>query len=362
MVILISGGRAFSFGGPGNTENETPELMALFRSLQRGNITIYAFDARGLLPPGGMSAEHREMPTGVSSIGLNESLHTFAESTGGRAFTNTNDPQSHVGEAFRESSSYYFIGFRSTADSNDKGLRKVEVKVNRPGVQVLTRKGYYPPSRTAATGDVINGLPGGDLPIHATAAALGAPGHPGAEVIIAARVEPAQSPTTIELSAMAIDLDGKPSGVQRQTIKAAPNPASGQWPDLPAHLPLAPGRYVLNVAAKSGDRSGSVAVDVDVPNFTKEPISASGLFLHHRRSAAQSADRVTCRSHSVPADDRSSVSQRRRGVSVSADLSGREGARRAGEDLREGHEREEQRDEQPGGRARSGELLGGTFG
>jgi VWFA-related protein len=292
VVILIGGGRAPSFGGPGNTENETPELMKLSRDLQRGNVTVYAFDARGLMPPAGMSAEHRDMPTAMSSLALNESLYTFAESTGGRAFTNTNDPQSHVGEAFRESSSYYFIGFRSTADSNDKGLRKVEVKVNRPGVQVRARSGYYPATRTPATGDVINGLPGGDLPIHATAAALGAPGRPGAEVIIAARVEPAHSSTTIELSAMAIDLDAKPRGVQHQTIKIAPNAASGQWPDLPAHLPLAPGRYVVQVSAKSDDRSGSVAVDVDVPDFTKEPISASGLLLHHRRSAAQSADRV----------------------------------------------------------------------
>src|SRR4030095_12364366 len=48
IAILISGGRAFSFGGPGNTENEMSDLAKLFRDLQHANITVYAFDARGI--------------------------------------------------------------------------------------------------------------------------------------------------------------------------------------------------------------------------------------------------------------------------------------------------------------------------
>jgi VWFA-related protein len=289
IAILISGGRSFSFGGPGNVDNEGSDLGRLFRDLQSANITVYAFDARGLAVAGGFSAENRRPPEVMSSIGLNESLHTFAGSTGGRAITNTNDPESHVAETLRESSSYYFIGFRTIADSKDKGLHKVEVKVRRSGLQVHTRTGYYPPRQAAVTSEVINGLPSGNLPVHATAVAVAAPGRPGAEVILVARVEPPRAPaapTTIELSATAIDLEAKPQGVQRQTMAVTPNASSEGWPDLPVHLPLAPGRYIVQVEAKSEDRAGGVAVDVDVSNFAKDSLSASGLILQRRPPAA----------------------------------------------------------------------------
>ena len=58
------------------------------------------------------------------------------------------------------------------------------------------------------------------------------------------------------------------------------------WPDLAAHLPLAPGRYIVQVEAKSEDRAGGVAVDVDVPDFAKDLLSASGLILQRRPPAA----------------------------------------------------------------------------
>ena len=288
IAILISGGRAFSFGGPGNVDNEGSDLGKLFRALQQANVTVYAFDARGLPVGGGFSAENQR-PGPITSVGENDSLFTFAESTGGRAITNTNDPESHVAETLRESSSYYFIGFRTTADSNDKGLRRVEVNVNRPGLRVHTRSGYYPPGKATEPGEVINGLPSGDLPVHVTATVVAVPGQPEAEVIVATRVDPAGASSearTIELSTAAIDLDAKPHGILRQTITVTPNAASGMAPDLPAHLPLAPGRYVVQVSAKSDGRAGGAAVDIDVPNFEKDPLSASGLMLQRRPAPA----------------------------------------------------------------------------
>jgi VWFA-related protein len=292
IVILISGGRAFSFGGPGNVDNEAPDLGKLFRDLQQANITVYAFDARGLPVGGGFSAENRR-PGPVSMVGLNESLHTFSESTGGRAVTNTNDSESHVSEAFHESSTYYFIGFRTTADSKDKELHKIEVNVNRPGVEIHTRSGYYPPGKAGEAGEVINGVPGGNLPVRATATAVAVPGRRDAEVIVSTRVDPPaeSSESTIELSVAAIDLDAKPRGLQRQTISLTANGASATWPDLPAHLPLAPGRYMVQVSAKSNGQAGAAVVDIEVPNFAKEPLSASGLMLE-RRPAPRISDKA----------------------------------------------------------------------
>jgi VWFA-related protein len=299
IVILVSGGRAFAFGGPGDQDDERSELSRLFRDLQRANITVYAFDARGLPVGGGFSAENRR-PGPISSVGSNDSLYTFAESTGGRAIANTNDPESHVAETFRESSHYYFIGFRAGA-SDRKGLRKIEVKVNRPGVQVRTRSGYYAAAMAADTGgDVLNGLPGGDLPVHVAAAVVAVPGRRDAEVVLATRVDsPGASAgtRTIELSASAVDLDGKPRGLQRQSIAVTPNPASSAAPDLPAHLPLAPGRYLIQISAKTEGRVGTAVMDVDVPNFEKDPLSASGLMLG-RQPATSIGDQAL--EHLVP--------------------------------------------------------------
>jgi hypothetical protein len=294
VVIFIGGGRMFSF----TVENEAADLSKLFRDLQRANITVYALDARGLLPPGSMSAERQGLPdpaAASSSLTENESLYTFAANTGGRVIANTNDPQSHVAEIFRESSTYYFIGFQATTDSNDKSLRKVEVRVNRPGVQVHTRNGYYPPGKTPAARETINGLPSGDLPVHATAAVVAVPGQRNAQLLLAARVDlPVSSPTatTIELAATAIDLEGKPKASQRQAVTVTPTTSSNLAPDLPAHLRLPPGRYMIQVSARAEGRAGGAVVDVDVPDFAKDPLSASGLMLQLRHHAAPITDRA----------------------------------------------------------------------
>lgn len=277
IVILVSGGRKFSFGeiGVPSSRSESFELVRLFNDLQRANIAVYAYDAHGL-----------EVD---SSMIDKESLYSFAESTGGRAVSNTNDPVSFVADAFRESSTYYFIGFRTTATSNRNEFRKVEVKVNRSDVQVHTRNGYFAPLANAPTKpEVINGLPGGDLRLYATASAVAVPDRREAEVIVATRIDPADkvaAPRTVELTAMAIDGEGKAHGRQQQTITITPKADSVLQPDLPAHLPLRPGRYTVRIAANSEGKSGSVFVDVEVPDFAKEPLSASALILQLRPAA-----------------------------------------------------------------------------
>ena len=288
ILILVSGGRNFAFGqvGLGGVPssaahaNEGAGLVAAFNALQRGNVTIYAFDASGLRS-GGMSTG-RGAPTfslDTATLSANDSLHSFAESTGGRAVINTNYPAGKVADAFRESSTYYFVGFRSTSAPDRPEFRKIEVKLNRPEFNIRTRNGYYTVAKTSGPVDVINGLPGGDLPLRATAAVFAVPGQRAAEVILAARVDEGAEPgggRTIDLTATAVDLDGKPCGTQEQSIVTSPT--AGTVSDL-AHLPLKEGRYLVQLSAQTGGRSGVVVVDVDVPNFSRESLSASGLIV-----------------------------------------------------------------------------------
>ena len=272
ILILISGGRAFTFGeiGVPSSRSEGFELVRLFSDLHRANVTVYAYDAHGLEVDGSMVAK--------------ESLYSFAESTGGRAVAFTNDPAPSVVDAFRESNSYYFLGFRTAGSTNEKEFHKIEVKVNRPGVQVRARNGYYPPPKTARS-ETVTGLPSGDLPVYVTTAPVAVSGRREAEMILATRITPpdgAATKTDVALTTTAYDSAGKPHGTLRQTMTITPKAGAPIEPDLPGHLPLKPGRYMLRIAATSEGRSGGVFVDVDVPDFARDPLSASGLILQHR--------------------------------------------------------------------------------
>ena len=271
ILILITGGRAFTFGtiGEPSSRNEGTDLVRLFSDLQRANVTVYAYDAHGLEVDGSMVAK--------------ESLYSFAESTGGHAVAFRNDPESFVADAFRESSTYYFLGFRTTA-SNDKSFHKIDVKVNRPGVQVRTRNGYYPASKNARA-ETINGIPSGELPVYVSVAPVAVAGRREAEVLVATRIaapDAPPAPQAVELTSTAYDLEGKARGTLHQTITITPTAGASLEPDLPGHFPLQPGRYMLRVAAASEGRSGAVFVDLDVPDFAKDPLSASGLILQRR--------------------------------------------------------------------------------
>ena len=281
IAILIGGGRAFSFGEMGNalTRNEGPELQDLFRDLQRANITVYSFDAHGL-ENRSMSAENRAPQP--MSLAHNETLYSFAESTGGRAIANTNNPEALVPVAFQESSSYYLIGFQSSDVTPNGRFHKIEVKVARDGVDVRTRNGYFAPFKERASDETLTGLPTGDLLMDATAAVLAAPGRAGSEVIVAGHLH-LPVPGSVALTTTSYDLDGKPHGVQSQTMTLNPGPGS-RGPDLLSHLPLSPGRYMIRLAADHDEKSGQVFIDVDVPDFSKVPLSMSG-FLVQRAPA-----------------------------------------------------------------------------
>jgi VWFA-related protein len=275
IAILISGGRGFTFGEMGNpsVRNEGPELQDMFRDLQRANITVYAFDANGLL----------------SAASINDSLYSFAESTGGRAVTNNNNPAPLVPAALAENSSYYLVGFQSSYTASDGSFHKIDVKVNRPSVEVRTRNGYYAPAKRGAPAETINGLPSGDLQVEATATAFAVPGRSAAEVIVVGHLALAES-SHVALEATAIDLEGKLHGTQRQTIEITRSSGS-RGPDLLSHLPLPPGRYMIRLAAESEGKHGSVFVDVDVPNFSKDSLTMTGLLVQ-RSPAVRVADAV----------------------------------------------------------------------
>jgi VWFA-related protein len=267
----------------------------MVRATSLANLAIHVLD------PVGIETESNS-PLGGSIAGQLErrdDLSVLADLTGGRAVLNTNAPQDHVAAILDESHSYYLLAF-APADRNAKGkFHKIEVKVDRPGVSVRTRAGYYtgethvkgtaPNLMSPATAAVIEGvLPRTDVPLSVTVAPFAMPGKAESAVAIVLGVEQhtpanaAGSNGPVRVLAAAFDRDGRSARSEEQTIgrTRTANGGVAQYEVL-SRLALEPGRYEVRVAFDAGPAErASVYTYVDVPDFAREPLSLSGIVLH----------------------------------------------------------------------------------
>jgi VWFA-related protein len=255
--------------------------IATIREAQLTNVTVHAID-----------------PNGLTSVGSRriEFLRAIAESTGGRAVVNTNNPAQSVSAIMEESRSYYLLGFAPSEKSKNGGFHPVKVTVNRPDVEVRTRLGYYSPTekerrteQLRASGvdrSIESPLPLAGVPLAVTAASfLDNTGHPVTTIVLNVS-QPKQpgdgTPKTerVEVIASAYGQESaKFFNTQRQMVSIVWNPSeayAAQY-EVRSRLPLAPGRYELRVGVKSSDRDGSVYTYVDVPKLDKEDLSVSGI-------------------------------------------------------------------------------------
>src|SRR5205807_10237226 len=124
----------------------------------KANVAIYTMDSRGLEaePPGGAAQTASLRGTAMYSgagvrnqldqnFASQETLTTLAGDTGGKAFLDTNDLGQVFDRVQRDTSVYYVLGFKSNNLLRDGRFRRIEVKVNRPGLKLEFRKGYYAP-------------------------------------------------------------------------------------------------------------------------------------------------------------------------------------------------------------------------
>ncbi|MBZ5671901.1 MAG: VWA domain-containing protein [Acidobacteriia bacterium] len=138
-------------------ENQA-QLRATVDAANRANVSLYSMDARGLaaLPPGGDASTASPAGTAiysgsavvsqVSSLqGSRETLASLAADTGGRAFYDLNDFGPAFEEVQRENSSYYLLGYTPSNTRSDGRLRRIRVEVDRPGLKVQARPGYFAP-------------------------------------------------------------------------------------------------------------------------------------------------------------------------------------------------------------------------
>ena len=111
----------------------------------RANATFYPVDPRGLAAFDNSIGPDPPPPPSVDLGMLRtrlESLRVLAVNTDGIAMVNSNDLDKGLKRISDDLTSYYLLGYYSTNTKLDGSFRSIKVRVNRPGVDVRSRRGY----------------------------------------------------------------------------------------------------------------------------------------------------------------------------------------------------------------------------
>jgi VWFA-related protein len=294
-VILLSKGFIY--------DPETRGFKDVSRAARRANVAIYFVGARGLVATTSNFAASEGSPTDARDIGAvyadialdAEGAVSVAEDSGGFAVRNSNDLGAGLDRLARESRSYYLLGYVPKGAKADGKFRKISVKVNRPGLSVRARKGYFAPDpadspAAPATADldpeVRRALDSprdvADLPVRATALVFDRSSNDSARVVIAADVdvksfvfEPedgGRSRGSVEFAVAATRLEtGEVFHFEQTTamnLKAETRDRLGvTWYSMSREFSLPTGAYQARVVIRdrTSGRVGSVTHGFEVP-------------------------------------------------------------------------------------------------
>jgi hypothetical protein len=78
-----------------------------------------------------------------TSISAHSTMNSVADQTGGKAFYNTNNIDKAIRESMDDGSIYYTLGYYPENKNWDGRFRKIAVKINRPGVSLHYRQGFF---------------------------------------------------------------------------------------------------------------------------------------------------------------------------------------------------------------------------
>lgn len=320
-IFFIGSGIATAIDPPGEKELVTSTAngdcihdrwvasQAMFAAAQQANVVVHTLDPSGLGEP----------PSEAQHVQYNpDSLRELASATGGRAVLNANEPTRNIAPLFEEGQSYYLLAFEPGPPLASGRMRRVDVTVNRPGLEVRTRRGYHPvgslPTATTVRSaardrvptDLAGLLPNSALPLTMVLLPVMEAGRDDPAVGIVLGVDRGTRSSDggrIALRAMAFDANGREQGSVRQVFDAAALPDSF---DVLARMYLRPGQYEIRATVTAGTASpaGSVYGYVEVPDFRRQRLSLSGVALGRRGRVALPADGLSAVLPTVPSAER----------------------------------------------------------
>lgn len=291
---------------PFNTQrqygDDLRKVAALFSNSQ---IAVYPVDARGLvggfLPDasqrGSSIAGTRGGPNALRAIqqgsatlaASHDTMNELASQTGGRAFYNRNDIDHAIALSVAEGSTYYTLAYYPEDKRIDGKFRKIEVKLDRKGLQSRYRKGYFasdvqPTDEKLARAEFIRAL-APDVPITTAIPFLvrvTPPAKERKEVTIDFSVVPSAirfapvgglQHAEVEFVTRIFDNKGKAVGsTESATISTQLKPAT--YNEVMTHglryrqtMNLPPGKYVLKMGVRDHQTNamGTLVTKVEVP-------------------------------------------------------------------------------------------------
>jgi VWFA-related protein len=295
-------------------ENQS-ELRAAINAAVRANLSIYTTDSRGLqaIVPGGEAQNASLRGTSPfsgqatlnqynSNFTTQETLVTLASATGGRAFLDTNDFSQVFKGVQQDTSSYYILGYHSTNPVRDGRYRRITVRVNRPGLKLDFRHGYYAPAdfrhstqedrEAQLEQELTSDLPSTDLPVYLSTGYFRMADNrfyvpvslivPGKEIPFTHKSD--QDKATLDVLGVVLDPGKHPVSQIRDTVKLSVNTS-----DLVQHknvqygngFVLPPGDYHLKFVVREHEsgRIGSFETDLAIPDLKSQPLKMSSVIL-----------------------------------------------------------------------------------
>jgi VWFA-related protein len=287
-------------------ENQA-SLRAAVNAAVRANLAIYSVDTRGLqaISPLGDASTGSLRGTGAfnggaltnnmnANFATQEVMATLSSETGGKAFFDSNDFAPAFAQVQRDTSAYYAIGFRSSNPLRDGRYRKLTIKINRPGVKLEYRPGYYAPADFQHSGkedrereleeQLASDLPTTDMAIYLDALYFRLDENrffvpvslivPGSQIPFVKGGD--KDKATLDIIGTVIDDAKRPIGHARETVKLNLDPslqARQKNIQYTTSFDLPPGKYQMKFVVRENQtgRMGSFEAEITLPEMKKTP-------------------------------------------------------------------------------------------
>jgi VWFA-related protein len=123
-------------------------IVGMSTVLRQANITLYSVDPQGTNDAGTLrSFYYEEFLKGVTAPNksqvANLALQVLATQSGGRVFTASNDIAGEISRCVMDAGPHYELSFESAPAERPNEYHSLQVKIDKPGLSVRTRTGYY---------------------------------------------------------------------------------------------------------------------------------------------------------------------------------------------------------------------------
>jgi VWFA-related protein len=306
-------------------ENEA-SLRSAINAAVRADLAIYSVDTRGLqaIGPLGDASTGSLRGQGAfnggallnnmnNNFATQEVMTTLSTDTGGTAFLDSNDFAPAFAKVQADNSAYYAIGFHSTNPARDGRYRKLTVKIDKPGIKLEYRPGYYAPADFKHSGkedreqeledQLASDLPATDIAVYMDALYFRLDENrffmpvslvvPGSQIPFVKGGD--KDKATLDVIGSVIDDNKRPVGRIRDTVKLNLDPslqARQKNIQYTTSFNLPPGHYQLKFVVRENQtgRMGSFIADVTLPDMKKTPLKMSSILLSSQLEPSKKTD------------------------------------------------------------------------